>query len=1678
MANMDLNVGVNLQVVPDGLRFEGGIPKVCLSLSITPSIDDRPTAWKVDIRSWPSEIRKKLAAARGFSVAVGKVSAAASDFTVTDPRWIGGLYLPRDKDVAHEAAADRLWQRIFAPDCDLDKGFEALLIALKEGLESDRASPTADAHTQLVTYDACGLAAVLDAFHLNATLTSVLMNTSDAMDSSVRDGIRNPLDSGDPNLQFWKRFSSDWLGVKNADDAVGRLGAAAARRPFCHQIGCDGDRDDVLREMREDAEALAGRAPADRAAMSVPGELEGLARTLRDNLGNDSIFRPAPTADRTRDSTVVPPEQVRALRRQLIRFSETWGLGWKPVDRPADAEKDEEEKEAPRRKYGAIQSYPTLAKFLSLIVDIEVPLADLLAAGAAGEGGRTYGAVAVALGSPLAPAIPPDSVTLIWTACVHRPKTVAMSDYFGPCLKHEAANLAPDPQAELKEGVLDLSGEMAPGVPRFRLNTFDVTGQMFGLMTVAEDSQKRDHAGLEPGRINTALSEPRSRGIELFDLSIKQREISKAQQDRIRDSVNDDPGAVRLEDIESLMAGFRIDVALCGTDGNWKRPDRWRTLMAKDLHFRVKSPSGNYQYRDIPEDYLRGINRLEIQARDEGHSRMMTGEITVQAEVPDDPIDIPPPQPPVPPEIVPRIKPHPQVFAWGGQSLAVAAALEEAPRAADATDSRVATPDPALDLAVDLELDLPGEPDSGQIDRRPAPLRDGRSYMFGARVALQNGCGLRFEDARARYVDPGEKIVLGETPTTPFTYLRRERVHAPDVLLAWNNVMVRRPPAEWPGESIDVMVVRTGKTMNTRASERLLVPPRATFDIAEQAGVLDAPLTENSPMGAFSHDRFAAWLDPETGTFPVARKGKWEFPELQDPTKLPEPVEQRATETSRGSVLVLTPGKPRPKAEFHPDPLARMAIAKFCHVEDGQAYSAPGFGAPSRAVEFWSAGKSPRDAGPILLSLRRARSGEQPKLKGWVDNSDTRARLERYRDSILVSVNRLSIALQPAEVVDLEIWSAADGRKLLTTHHASNRLNAVLARVRADVAARVDSSPDGVAPANLLAVADTLSAFTGASAASAMDAAQARYRVNGIQSVKRVRLVHAVEKPIDAPAFVNARPEDDPSAGAMLQFYPVTLVASADGSAPGGRPSWADYTESNAHLPQHAWQSSPGGTTTFFVGKLMAHRKSTGKLRCEARWREYGAECEIFDARSKTWSERPPFQYARLFQIDNLAAELEPKDEVDLLHEDGNGKAVRALSHAFTNGKARLVSLMLTATSRFTSFFSLDEVSGGRFERSSADFGKGDAETWIKATIRPAPPVIDRVIPVFQWTTGVTRNRKHYTFERNSLVRVYLKRPWYSSGQGEKLALIGWPHDLAAGGTPDETICDLDDTGRLRGFITRWGADPIRLSGKLPELISADDLGNPTKSTLGNFEDKVSDLLLTLAPDPSDVNGGGDQSPASARVSIFTYKPTLDPQEGLWTADIAIKHGNSYFPFVQLGLARYQPKAIKDFELSTPAAHIVQIPPLRRGEVTFESDRRLRLDVRGVGYRRSKIHPAAAQDDPTNWPLLNVKLLRAADEDDIPTDVSTKVNWRPVIDKDGLPVQQLQVRPSVTGDEVSWKVSIELPESRRTVHYALYVEEVELMQADKFVQNGAQIEFDLKLKERGPMFAHVVDLRR
>jgi hypothetical protein len=177
----------------------------------------------------------------------------------------------------------------------------------------------------------------------------------------------------------------------------------------------------------------------------------------------------------------------------------------------------------------------------------------------------------------------------------------------------------------------------------------------------------------------------------------------------------------------------------------------------------------------------------------------------------------------------------------------------------------------------------------------------------------------------------------------------------------------------------------------------------------------------------------------------------------------------------------------------------------------------------------------------------------------------------------------------------------------------------------------------------------------------------------------------------------------------------------------------------------------------------------------------------------------------------------------------------------------------------------------------------------VLSSAPPAKPEVLQVLPLLAYAQ--TRTEDVTLSRREGLgLRVWLARPWFSSGAGELLAVV----------------CDrggpLTADSELSREITVIAGDPAHGSA-LPLPLRAQSFRNA---------DPV--LGVPLA------------SGQTRDIAAFT--PIWDAGRQAWYCDLQFDTGEAYFPFVRLGLARYQLFSLPGCELSplVPTAFVQTMP--------------------------------------------------------------------------------------------------------------------------------------------------------
>ncbi|AVG40293.1 hypothetical protein [Achromobacter insolitus] len=360
-------------------------------------------------------------------------------------------------------------------------------------------------------------------------------------------------------------------------------------------------------------------------------------------------------------------------------------------------------------------------------------------------------------------------------------------------------------------------------------------------------------------------------------------------------------------------------------------------------------------------------------------------------------------------------------------------------------------------------------------------------------------------------------------------------------------------------------------------------------------------------------------------------------------------------------------------------------------------------------------------------------------------------------------------------------------------------------------------------------------------------------------------------------------------------------------------------------------QRQPGDAHADLYARVRLHGPTTGKIEIEADWNEWVDD--LLKPRPErhaghgVLAEIPLSEnYANLFSLSNAVKEQ--------LNADGKLRA-RGDRHEFGDTRFRLIRYRLRATTRFREYLppSLYEqvdmvtrvgpVADGPQVEVGADDDPGAPvlrrdgtaqNTVVRASAPPDAPVLTYVMPTFRWQETAGAGKLDVTRLGNGL-RVWLERPWFSSGDGELLGVVIYGDG--------QNFTDIPD--RLTPLVTQWGMDPL---WETPQPKH--------KTRVSDFSARVADEQVYLQEIPAQL------------VHVVGHRVRWSEERARWYCDIELDPGRTYMPFVRLALARYQPNAIASAKLSRVVlAEFSQVLPRRRA--VFEQKRgRLTFSLRGV----------------------------------------------------------------------------------------------------------------------------------
>ena len=477
----------------------------------------------------------------------------------------------------------------------------------------------------------------------------------------------------------------------------------------------------------------------------------------------------------------------------------------------------------------------------------------------------------------------------------------------------------------------------------------------------------------------------------------------------------------------------------------------------------------------------------------------------------------------------------------------------------------------------------------------------------------------------------------------------------------------------------------------------------------------------------------------------------------------------------------------------------------------------------------------------------------------------------------------------------------------------------------------------------------------------------------GLTPYEDVRLVHAVPRPVEAPRPTKLTPD-----------------------RPGGQ------------------------TWVRLLGAVDVHGPSTDSVVAEARWTD-----PVDDLTLPRYEDRPSTAIA-------FSTKIRPYEDLAVLgYGDtettlpGVGRiGVHQAKHELGDTKHRVVEYRFRAATRFREYFRSDLVADGN------DTVTGPVtRVSVPSSAVPAVPVVHSVLPLFRWSDGSESEqpmaRRH---TRRAGVRIYLERPWFSSGAGELLGVLLAPTGSDTFGPPPE-----DQSGYP--FVSKWGGDPVWYSRPVQQralsMLQLDDLLHTS-----GLDDRHQPGRPVAAPVQLPLTLG----PGRPTVLVAGYRPQFNSDRKLWYADIALDPATAFWPFLRLAVCRYQPDSVGDCHLSAPVrCDFVQLPPERTASVSRTDDRHVRVIVTGqVGTRevpgrapgslaelidRNRTVAARLQrrdpeiDTDLGWQTVTTTRLVVRGTGDEPGEVA----WVGELDA-GTTIPL--VRPGTT-EESDWRVTIE-----------------------------------------------------
>jgi hypothetical protein len=931
---------------------------------------------------------------------------------------------------------------------------------------------------------------------------------------------------------------------------------------------------------------------------------------------------------------------------------------------------------------------------------------------------------------------------------------------------------------------------------------------------------------------------------------------------------------------------------------------------------------------------------------------------------------------------------HEAIARWAGWSLSVprpgihlsryANAKDALPRPNEGDKFAENQPETPFRVATDYKLVRGSLP----------PLRFGVRYRFRARAVDLAGNSLRFDDKLA---DSIARAFALPRDSEGFTYLRFEPVPAPLVVIRDEAAVTA------PGSAVDRLVIRTfnndiskdADPANMSNAERHIIPPRAAIEMGERLSTFDdasGKLKSDAATWKLIADRDLGELQKKK----IIIKGRAE--PVPDDGSNEYPVE---------------PNDSIDPLPFFPDPLSRgAALRDLPGTPSGVIGRAiPDTGSKARVDYNLLSDPNPRPGSATLISFNE--SGDWQQTRGFrfvlADPSPKETDLRpdwNPRDRVLT----VYLPKGVTKVVPLTSFMTPDDLKLMGVWQwLREHIDKVTVNDPQAAYLRPGSDADRIAHVLQRSLEGGHWMLT---------------------PPHLLTLVHAVQQPIGRPEFTAAevhreKTTDDPI---PLQTTP-------------GR----GHTDPTELASITAWRR-PNASDAYLLGALKVHGASSARVDLIATWTD--PVDDLSQKKPTTTHHAAPVDDLPLPSLkdDYLDApgttDAEPPRHVgfyDSEHDqilfvragdnttwEDYGFDNAAPRHLLNDTKHHVVTYTATASSRYREYFD-PNLDASAFTRTS-----DSVVVDVPASARPLAPDVVYVVPTFGWERQTDTNLKRSVRFGGGL-RVYLNRPWFSSGEGELLGVAIWSYQ---NGSLDQAARD-----KFKPFFTQWGMDPIWDTHSLASV--------PNVFDFPDTDDHEFDLSL------EEASARQPDGKSPGRISVAGFAPQFDEGRGLWFADLTINlPSKTYMPFVRLALVRYQPRALADAKVSRVVlADFAQLTPDRSAMVTADPHhpRTVRVVVSGVAPRG----PAAviqAEPSPENLSLRPTRIrVRVQQHDET---INSDLAWKDVAPDVAKVTPEKDGPVASDADLVIWAGTVQFVNKPAAGEFRLLIEEHEFISAN------------------------------